>query len=199
MPVKTKIKGLWMGLSTEIKREILSVIIKEQEVFTEALYLSCLKHGIGQEQFLTELQKHPDLFEAYQLTQYKIGKLGNVELSKMGLSTLYEILTTDHTEKIEYKYENNNWVPTKKTKIPNIENRLLVSKFLLERLHIDYNPRIKEIQVSTALDILKTLSQSKTVRPEDVENIQTMLSNYLRNKGIDIKSDISIDSQLEDF
>ncbi len=194
-----KIKGkrlstIWDNIDIQTKREVLRVIIQEQETYDEALYQSCVKHQLNTSQFQLEIVKHPDLLERYNVAIFKAGKLNNIDLTKTALSTLFEILNTPTTEKIEWKVDEKTgeWKPTRKWTASNQDTRIQISKFLLERLHMDFNMQTKQIQIQAAMDIIKALSTSDKVTPNDAVVLQSMLSDWLRAKGIDITGEIDI-------
>jgi len=188
-----KMSTIWDNVDVQTKREVCRVIIQEQETYDEALYQSCVKHQLKTTQFLLEVEKHPDLLERYNVAQFKAGKLNNIDLTKTALSTLFEILNTPTTEKIEWKIDDKgDWKAVKKWTASNQDTRIQISKFLLERLHMDFNMQTKQIQIQAAMDIIKALSTSDKVTPNDATNIQSMLSDWLRAKGIDITGEIDI-------
>jgi hypothetical protein len=193
----SKIKGkrlsnVWSQLDVQTKREVCRVIIQEQETYDEALYQSCMKHQITAAQFLLEVEKHDDLAQRYNVAIFKAGKLNNIDLTKTALSTLFEILNTPTTEKIEWKVDEKtgDWKAVKKWTASNQDTRIQISKFLLERLHMDFNMQTKQIQIQAAMDIIKALSTSDKVTPVEATNIQIMLNEWLRQKGIDISEEL---------
>lgn len=185
----------------EFKQKVISSILDEQEVNKEALSISCNKHYINAYQFKECIEKHPVLLERYDAIQYRVGTLSEADIVKKSINTLNNIMSRTHQEKIEQRWDDskNVWVDVKRTKYPNTDNQITISKFLLEKLHNDFNGKLKEIRLQSSMDILKELSKNSTFTTNEAKQIEKGIANYLRSNGLNLPTDSIEDIDSDDM
>ena len=182
----------WEEYDDIFKEKVLSAIIDEQELHpNESLSISCKKHYIRTPQFRDNIYKFPVLHKRFDEIQYSTGKLSEATIIKAGLSTLVEIMGRGYSEKVEQRWDDKRsvWVDVKRIKYPNTDQQVTIIKFLLERLHSDYSPQLKQIRLQSAMDILKTLSKSANFTSVEAKEIEKGISNYLVSNGLNLPTD----------
>jgi hypothetical protein len=56
-------------------------------------------------------------------------------------------------------------------------------------MHNSFNPKLKEIKLQSAMDILKELAKNDKFTTDDAKAIERSIANYLRDSGLDAPTD----------
>jgi len=184
-------KRRWEVYPSVFQREIIEAVIGEQALYDEALSISCGKHKISVTLFQEELQKHPDLVEKFHQISHRVGKLSESKLINMSLEKMHEILEQPFSVRTEEKWDPKEkiWVPARRVHTANTEAHMSITRFLLEKMHNSFNPKLKEIKLQSAMDILKELAKNDKFTTDDAKAIERSIANYLRDSGLDAPTD----------
>lgn len=194
----------FLSYPSDIQELVIKAIIQDQEIKEESLSVSCRKHNITKKLFIDILPAYPKLKSKYDYVKHKIGALSHSSMIETSLTRLVELSEIDKVEKIEYKWVDDKlsgkgkWVKAKKTVTDNTMQQERISKFILEKIHNDFNPKLKEIRFDAAMGILKQIIATPGLDEDSVVNIQKGISNYLRSNGLEvIDEDIDEDSIID--